>query len=424
MNKKLILSLISLGLISFLCVLIETSLNVTFPFLIKEHNININTASLLTSMFLLAITLLMPLSSFIIYKFNTKIIFNLIITLFLISLIACIATNNFYILLIARIIQGIVAGIALPLMFNIVIIKAPKNSFGFLMGFCIFLIACAPGLGPIYGGFMMKFHNFNSIFIYLIPFVIISFIIGVFSIDNLQCQSKVKFNILEYIFILLIIVSLILSIKNQIYLILFIILLTISIKMKNQLIMCITNINYTSGAFVIFFIQFMALSFSLILPNYLINILNLDNYNAGKTMLIGCIIAAILAPVSGKISDKHNPFIISTIGVFIIIISNILFLLLDKNLLNFSISYTIFSIGQGLCASPIISHIIKISTNKTNANAFFNTFQQCFGMFGVMISSLIFNNNYILGFNHVITLLIILSVISLILTLISFKFNQ
>ena len=65
MNKNLILSLISLGLISFLSVLIETSLNVTFAYLIQTFNIDINKASLLTSMFLLAITLTMPLSSYL-----------------------------------------------------------------------------------------------------------------------------------------------------------------------------------------------------------------------------------------------------------------------------------------------------------------------------------------------------------------------
>lgn len=424
MSKRLILSLISLGLISFLCVLIETSLNVTFDFLIQKHNINLHTASFLTSMFLLAITLLMPISSFLVYKFNTKNMFVFIILLFLLSLLICIFTENFYILIFARIIQGIVTGIALPLMFNIVILKANKNSFGFLMGFCVFLIACAPGLGPLYGGFMMEFKTFKDIFIYLIPIVILSFILGIFSIENLQNTKKAKFNLKEYIFILAIIFSLLLSVKNILFVILVLILLYLLPKTKSLIMQSMTNINFISGAFVIFFIQFSALSLSLILPNFLIDILNLDNFNAGKTMLLGCICAAILAPISGKISDRKNPFIISIIGVAILIIANLLFIYLEKKLLNFSISYLVFSIGQGMCISPIMSHIIKISSHKTEANAFLNTFQQYFGAFGVLISSLVFNNNYIIGFNNVIYILTILSLISFVLVIISFKFNK
>ncbi len=420
MNKELFLSLISLGLISFLCVLIETSLNVTFPFLTKFYGIDINTASLLTSMFLLGITILMPLSSYIVYRFNTKLVFIIITLLFTISLLACVVFEIFYILVIARFLQGIAAGIALPLMFNIVILKAPKKYFGFLMGFCVFLVGCAPGLGPVYGGYIMQNASFDYIFLCLIPFIIIAFLIGIFSITNLQNKALARFDFLEYLLIIIFIASLIISIE-KLYFLGFLALFAVILSKKSEIFKSALNVSFLSGAFVIFFTMFSLLSFSLLLPNYLINILKLDNFSAGFSMLIGCIISAILAPLSGYLSDRFGSFKLSFSGVIFLVISILLFLNLEKSLYNFSLSYIVYAFGQGLSISALMSHIIKNSTNQTNANAFLNTFQQCSGVVGVMVISKIFNNDYFIGFTNALTLLLVLNSISIFLVLIAFK---
>lgn len=419
MSKRLILSLISLGLISFLSVLIETSLNVTFEYLTKTYEIDIKTASLLTSMFLLALTLIMPTSSFLLQRFNTKKLFIFTNFLFLLSLLVCASFNNFYILVLARFLQGIAAGIALPLMFNIVIIKASKKYFGFLIGFCVFLVATAPGFGPIYGGFIMKYFEFRDIFIFLIPFLVFALILGIFNIDDLS--SKASFDYKEYFLILGLIVSLVCSVDNIGFFIVFLLLLYLLIKLKSNILKVAFNYRFFCSSLMVFLMQFFALSYSLILPNYLISVLDYDSFNASKVMFLGSISAALLAPISGFLSNIIGSFKLAFTGVILIIFSNILFLYLDENLLNFSISYLVYAFAQGMSMSVIIAYSINLSSDKTNANTYINTFQQCFGVLGVLVISKVFNDNYLIGFKNSIYVILSLAFLQLILIYFAFK---
>ena len=51
----------------------------------------------------------------------------------------------------ARILQGAGTGIALPLMFNIILEQSPKSKIGMLMGVGGMVVAVAPALGPTCG---------------------------------------------------------------------------------------------------------------------------------------------------------------------------------------------------------------------------------------------------------------------------------
>ncbi|ALT47858.1 transporter [Lactobacillus delbrueckii subsp. bulgaricus] len=59
---------------------------------------------------------------------------------------------NFVILLLGRAIQGLGTGIALPLMFNIILEQVPADKIGLMMGFGNLITGVAPALGPTFGG--------------------------------------------------------------------------------------------------------------------------------------------------------------------------------------------------------------------------------------------------------------------------------
>lgn len=66
MNKQLHLlaAVIATGLLSFSGVLIETAMNVTFPILIDQFHINPSTVQWVTTMYLLVIAIMVPLTNF------------------------------------------------------------------------------------------------------------------------------------------------------------------------------------------------------------------------------------------------------------------------------------------------------------------------------------------------------------------------
>ncbi|KRM99548.1 drug H+ antiporter-2 family protein [Loigolactobacillus rennini DSM 20253] len=154
-DLKLILAIIATGLLSFCGVIVETAMNITFPVLMREFAINAATVQWMTTAYLLVVAIVVPLSAFLKRRFKTKTLFIAANLLFLLGLIIDALATNFTVLVFGRIAQGLGTGIALPLMFNIIIDWAPQAQKGMLMGIGTLITAIAPALGPTFGGFIV-----------------------------------------------------------------------------------------------------------------------------------------------------------------------------------------------------------------------------------------------------------------------------
>ncbi|MSE21405.1 MFS transporter, partial [Lactobacillus parabuchneri] len=162
-STKLYLSIVATGLMAFCGVLIETAMNVTFPTLMKQFNVDTATIQWLTTGYLLVVSIIIPISGILKRRFTTMQLFITASTFFIVGLLICTITNQFDVLLVGRIIQGLGTGIALPLMFNIILEQAPFEKIGLLMGIGTLVTAIAPALGPSYGGLLIGI-NWHLIF--------------------------------------------------------------------------------------------------------------------------------------------------------------------------------------------------------------------------------------------------------------------
>jgi len=150
-DLKLILAVIAAGLLSFCGVIVETAMNVTFPVLMRQFSINTATVQWLTTAYLLVVAIIVPISSFLKRRFRTKTLFVTANLLFMAGLLIDASAANFDSLVLGRIIQGLGTGIALPLMFNIILDWVPDQQKGMLMGVGTLITAIAPALGPTFG---------------------------------------------------------------------------------------------------------------------------------------------------------------------------------------------------------------------------------------------------------------------------------
>ncbi len=92
---------------------------------------------------------------------------------------------SFGLLLVERVIQGIGTGIALPLMFNIIMEQVPTSKIGFMMGIGNLITGVAPAIGPTFGGIVASKLNWRWVFYSLIPLLIISFVLGEWGITQI-----------------------------------------------------------------------------------------------------------------------------------------------------------------------------------------------------------------------------------------------
>lgn len=93
-DPKIIWAIVGTGILAFTGILTETSMNVTFPDLMKQFGISLSVVQWLTTAYLLMVSLVMTTSAFLKAKFNPRMIFMIAIIAFLIGDIVAILVTG------------------------------------------------------------------------------------------------------------------------------------------------------------------------------------------------------------------------------------------------------------------------------------------------------------------------------------------
>lgn len=448
MDKKekiplnVLLAVIAAGLMSFCGVIVETSMNIAFPTLMKEFNITTSTVQWMTTIYLLVVAIVVPLSSFFKRNFKTKTLFIYANLFFILGVLIDGVAPIFPVLLLGRVIQGLGTGIALPLMFNIILENVPESKIGFMMGLGTLITAVAPAIGPTFGGLVINSLGWRYIFVILLPVLIISFLLGTKNIQQKSAIQKSSFDVPSLIALILTFSGLIFGFSNMSQMNLTVILafvvgiigLTWFILRSNNLSEPLLNLGVLknhifSGHLLSFFLfQILSLGFAFILPNY-IQLVNGNNATvAGLAVLPAGVVGAILAPLGGKILDEVGARIPILSGVTLANISLIIFAIFSLKLSNTMIVcfYIIYMLGMGMSVGNIMTDGLKYLSNDDQAdgNALLNTLQQFAGATGTSIVSAIIaqsqSNTHLstatstaIGTQHAFIVLVILGLINL-----------
>jgi DHA2 family lincomycin resistance protein-like MFS transporter len=410
LDLKLILSVIAAGIMSFTGVVVETAMNVTFPTLMKQFNVDTATVQWITTGYLLVLSSVIPLSSFLKKRFRMKQQFLSAIGIFLIATIMCMTAPTFPILLAGRLMQGIGTGIALPLMFNIVLEQAPYDKMGFMMGIASLVTAIAPAVGPSFGGLIVSTLGWRMIFAFLLPLLIISLLLGVYAIRQSSATERISFDAPGYLLLIICFVCFIFAINTasshgwiSIQTIgLFLIsigMLIAFVRRAGRLDRPLIDIRifryrrYTFSVLFLILIQFICLGDGFLLPNFSQLVAGETALTAGCILLPGCIIGAVLNPFTGKLLDRCGSALPIMIGTVSALLSSVLFavFLHGATSADLTLFYVFFAVAQGFTIGNIMTNGLRSLPNELNAdgNAVFSTSQQLAGAIGTSVVSTI-----------------------------------
>lgn len=407
-DLKLILSIIAAGIMSFSGVVVETAMNVTFPTLMKEFNIGTSTVQWITTGYLLVLASIIPASSYLKKRFTTKALFVTAICLFLAGTVMAAVTPVFSLLLAGRLIQGVGTGIALPLMFNIVLEQVPEEKLGLMMGIASLITAMAPAVGPSVGGMIVSNFGWRMIFAALLPLLILSFFFGIFSIRQVTETKKTAFQTMDYLFLVIGFACIIFATSTAsetgwaslpVFLLFLAGILSIVIfyrrSMKSDLPLIDLRVfhclPFTFSVLVLILIQFICLGLGFLIPNYAQLVSGQEAFLAGCLLLPGCLLGAVLSPVSGRILDRFGAKKPILLGNCSIILSLGCFSLFTGRLTMalFIVFYVFFAFGQGFSVGNSMTNGLSHLAPERNAdgNAVINTLQQLAGAVGTSVVS-------------------------------------
>lgn len=389
MNKKewnVLGAVIAAGLMSFGGVLIETAMNVTFPHLMQEFNIDASGIQWVTTGYLLAIAIVVPISAYLIRNFSVRNLFLFAEAMFLIGLTMNAFSPDMTILLTGRMLQGIGTGISIPLMFHIILTKAPLEKRGVMMGIGTMTTSIAPAIGPTYGGILLSTLGWRSIFWFLIIVVMVSLFIGLKSIPAETVKRDEKFNFVAFVTLAVGLSMLLLAVEQMSAKWLLISLTSLVgfyFANKKRMLLNLAIFKFRQFDMLMYSLlvyQAMFLGLSFILPNYLQMAMNATSTQAGLFMFPAAVIGTILAPVSGRLLDRIGAKGPITVGLTIATIATVLMAVFFQSM-NFWVlmfSQMLMMVGIGLSYSNLMTTTLGSLPEelKGDGNSIVNTLLQ------------------------------------------------
>lgn len=414
MNKKvqvpvkLTLAVIAACLVSFCGLITETAVNIAFPAVMEAFQVSTKTVQWLTTGNLLVVAMITPLSAFLQKRFKLKHLFIFGTVCFLLGTVIALISPRFEILLLARLVQGVGTGVGVPIAFCIILEQIPFEKAGTYMGYGALVSAAAPALGPTYGGIVNQTLGWRYIFLLLIPVLIFTLILGVFTIEEQHDPEKVPVDVMGIVWIMLAFLGLVYGFANiaafaenpVIEIVAFIIGIGALIlfvlhcrKCENALIdiSVFKNIPFTCHLVAFFLINAIMLGASFLLPNYLQVALGCESMIAGFMLLPGAGLNALMGPFSGAALDKIGAKMPILTGTTLMTVGILLFAVFGTTLNKGMIIafYMIFGIGCGIAFgnTMTIGNLRLPVEQKAYGNTCFNTLMQFAGAVGTSISA-------------------------------------
>ena len=200
-NQRISHALVIMVFGTFFGLLCSTLMNIALPTFMNVFHISEAQVQWVTNGYMLVNALMIPVSSFLIKRFPFKNLFIIFSGIFLLGTIIGAIAWSFNLVLIARMIQALGAGMMMPLVNVLAIRYAKPGKKGQIMGIIGLAFNCAPILGPAISGFLLHFFFWRYLFLLIIPFAVITLLLSFFLLPKIPHNEHPRFNTLALILI-------------------------------------------------------------------------------------------------------------------------------------------------------------------------------------------------------------------------------
>ncbi|MDR6172396.1 MDR family MFS transporter [Curtobacterium sp. SORGH_AS_0776] len=395
---------------AFVVILNETIMGVALPRLMDDLDISAATGQWLTTGFLLTMAVVIPITGFLLQRFNTRPVFVWAMSLFSAGTLIALLAPGFSMLLLGRIVQASGTAIMMPLLMTTVLTLIEPAHRGRVMGNISIVISVAPAIGPTISGLILNAFSWRWLFGFVLPIALAALILGMVKVRNVSTPRKAPLDVLSVVLSafafggivyglssigeagttgpLVPIVSLVVG---ALALALFVFRQT-RLQRGDRALLDLRTFQ-TKGftvPIVAMGLSFMAMFGTLILlPIYLERVLGLDVLNVGLLLLPGGLIMGLLSPIVGRVYDRRGPRVLLIPGS--IIVSAVLWALstvgVDTSVWFVLGAHVVLSIGLALTFTPLFTAALGGLPPKlySHGSAVLGTAQQLAGAAGTAL---------------------------------------
>jgi MFS transporter, DHA2 family, lincomycin resistance protein len=326
-RNKLVIALLLVS--AFVVILNETLMSVAIPHLMRDLSITASAAQWLTTVFMLTMAVVIPITGFLLQRFNTRPVFIAAMTLFSTGTAIAAIAPGFDVLLFARVVQASGTAIMMPLLMTTVMTLVPPASRGRTMGNISIVISVAPAIGPTISGAILSILDWRWMFLLILPIALGALALGAARIKNVTTPRKTHFDVPSVILSAFGFGGVVYGLSNigaaasggnaltgwiplgigAVALTLFV-LRQLRLQRRDDALLDLRT--FTSPTFT-FSIAMLAISMLvlfgviILLPIYMQNVMGLDVLTTGMLLLPGGLAMGLLAPTVGRIYDRIGP---------------------------------------------------------------------------------------------------------------------
>ncbi|MFD1672619.1 MDR family MFS transporter [Agrilactobacillus yilanensis] len=369
-NRTLLLVTVIVG--TFTTVLTQTLLATAYPTLMKTFDISTSTVQWLTTGFLLVNGIMIPISAFLINRFNSKYLYIGAMGVFFIGTLICFIAPNFSVLLIGRLIEAVGVGLSMPLMQTISLSIFPPEKRGAAMGMAGLAIGLAPAIGPTLSGWVIDNYDWRALFGMILPIAGLVIIASFFFMRKVLRTSKPDLDVLSVILSTIGFGSLLYGFSevgdkgwgSPLVLGLLVIgVVFIFLFGRRQLhlehpfleLRVFTNHTFTVSAILSSVVNMAMVGVEMVLPLYLQTVRGESAFHSGLTLLPGALMMGIMSPITGQLFDRIGAKRLAITGMTLLTLGTLSFAFITKDtpLAEVVILYAVRLFGISMVMMPV-----------------------------------------------------------------------
>lgn len=336
-RNRLVITILLIS--AFVVILNETIMGVAIPHLMSSLDIPASAAQWLTTAFMLTMAVVIPITGFLLQRFNTRPIFIAAMSFFSAGTLIAALAPGFEVLLVGRVVQACGTAIVFPLLMTTVMTLVPPAHRGRMMGNISIVISVAPAIGPTISGAILSVLDWRWMFIIVLPIALTALIVGGILIKNVTTPRKSRFDVLSVILSAFGFGGLVYGLSNlgsgggiaslagwlplavgALGLLLFI-LRQLQLQRANGALLDLRTFRVPTFTFSIIMLAISMAAFFgaiIILPIYMQDVLHLTTLSTGLLLLPGGLLMGLLAPFVGRIYDRVGPTALLVSGAVLV----------------------------------------------------------------------------------------------------------
>lgn len=422
-RKWLIWATVSLG--TFMATLDGGIVNVALPFISKQFQVSITQVEWVVTAYLLTISSLLLFFGRLADMIGRRRIFSAGFLVFIIGSGLCGVSQNLTTLVLFRVLQAIGSSMLMANSMGIISTSFPPQQRGRALGMGGTVVALGSMTGPALGGLLVKLLGWPSIFYINLPIGLIGFIAALSIIPESHTEEKPRFDIPGSITFALGIIAILYGLNVSEYngwnslltmgpiiggflLLLFFLYWEKGHPAPMMDLSLFKNKTFLFGN-IAGLISFIAMFFTnILMPFYLNNVKNISDAQViGLIMMAFPLAMAIVAPISGWLSDKIGFVILNATGLSVVTLGFLLLSTINAGtpMWRIFINMGMFGFGMGLFQSPNNSSVMgAVPRQKAGIAGGINAAMRNVGMaIGIAVSVTIFTelrSGYLAGISH------------------------